>query len=216
MDSVLSEAYGHDDNPSVSSFEQSLRNGIALARLARRLGGPGCQGPIFNVSSISLFYEMKAPLTGYSLAGEQAPKLQYRHTDNIDIFFTFVKSVGLPEIFRFETNDLYNAKNLPKVIYCLHALALVLDQHGIADRMQNLYGKVDFSDDELDARQRGLEEGGQRMPNFGGLDKDLNKNKAPVETEDQSSCLLLRINCSARRLNGCDDRAREAAEGARA
>ena len=122
LDSVLSEAYGHDENPSVSSFEQSLRNGIALARLARRLGGRECQGPIFN-----------------------ADKLQYRHTDNIDIFFTFVKSVGLPEIFRFETNDLYNAKNLPKVIYCLHALALVLDQQGIAERMQNLYGKVDFS-----------------------------------------------------------------------
>lgn len=36
---------------SISDFENSLRNGYALAHLARSLGGPSCQGPIYNVSN---------------------------------------------------------------------------------------------------------------------------------------------------------------------
>lgn len=71
----------------------------------------------------------------------QHPKLQYRHSDNINIFLDFVRRVGLPEViddvirfienltilvlqsFIFEFTDLYNKKNIPKVIYCIHALA---------------------------------------------------------------------------------------------
>lgn len=52
----------------------------------------------------------------------QAPKLDFRHSDNINIFFNFVQKEGLPEGFIFELTDLYNKKNLPKVIYCIHAL----------------------------------------------------------------------------------------------
>lgn len=43
-----------DDSPplwsdSIGDFERSLRNGYALAHLARSLGGPACQGPIYAV-----------------------------------------------------------------------------------------------------------------------------------------------------------------------
>lgn len=38
------------DSESIADFEKSLRNGYALAHLARSLGGPSCQGPIYNVS----------------------------------------------------------------------------------------------------------------------------------------------------------------------
>ena len=70
----------------------------------------------------------------------QAPKLDFRHSDNINHFFRFVREVGLPEVnalgvcndgeididtvqgFIFELTDLYEKKNFPKVIYCIHAL----------------------------------------------------------------------------------------------
>lgn len=40
-----------DPTDTINDFEQSLRNGYALAHLARSLGGERCQGPIYNVRS---------------------------------------------------------------------------------------------------------------------------------------------------------------------
>lgn len=57
--------------------------------------------------------------------------------------------MGGSQIFRFETLDLYNAKNLPKVIYCLHALSHLLARRGMAQRMTNLVGQLDFTGSSL-------------------------------------------------------------------
>lgn len=142
----------------------------------------------------------------------------FRHTVNINIFFQLLDEVGLPEvrpprslplhpdpaneriptppgrehqIFRFETVDLYDAKNLPKVIYCLHALSHLLARRGLTDRMHDLVGQIDFTDAEVGAAQRGLSEAGVRMPNFRGIGKALDRHEAPragsppPETEDE-------------------------------
>lgn len=91
----------------------------------------------------------------------------FRHTENINIFFQFISEVGLPDVslpfspisfsrfnqltsppsqlFRFETVDLYDGKNLHKVIFCLHALSLLLYRRGMTGRMEDLNGKVEFS-----------------------------------------------------------------------
>ncbi|KAK4704775.1 Ras GTPase-activating-like protein IQGAP2/3, partial [Phenoliferia sp. Uapishka_3] len=152
---------------SIGDFEQSLRNGYALAWLGRVLGGEACAGSIYN-----------------------DPKLQYRHTGNIDIFFTFLKVVELPEIFRFETIDLYDAKNLPKVIYCVHALSILLARRGMADGMSNLVGQIEFTDDEVNATQKNLS--GVRMPNFGGIGKAMAIKEEPEpETEEDRRARLL-------------------------
>ena len=75
----------------------------------------------------------------------QAPKLDFRHSDNINHFVAFVRFVGLPEVrwnamvefyvlkcsyqgFVFELTDLYEKKNFPKVIYCIHALRSVVSR----------------------------------------------------------------------------------------
>ncbi|GAA5865578.1 hypothetical protein JCM8547_007655 [Rhodosporidiobolus lusitaniae] len=147
---------------SITDFEQSLRNGYMLAHLARSLGGEACAGPIYN-----------------------APTLQFRHTVNINIFFQLLEEVGLPEIFRFETVDLYDAKNLPKVIYCIHALAIFMAKRGLTEGMQDLVGKVDFTDAEVGAAQKGLSDAGVRMPNFKGLAKALDKHEPAPETPEQ-------------------------------
>lgn len=54
LNSCINRKVTESDSPlwgdSIGVFEQSLRNGYALAHLARSLGGKECQGPIFNVS----------------------------------------------------------------------------------------------------------------------------------------------------------------------
>jgi len=49
------------------------------------------------------------------------------------------------QIFRFETVDLYDAKNLPKVIYCLHALSHLMARRGLTSKMHDLVGQLDFT-----------------------------------------------------------------------
>lgn len=149
---------------SVGDFEQSLRNGYALAHLARSLGSsPACHAPIYN-----------------------DPVRHFRHTQNINIFFEFLREVELPRIFVFETVDCYDGKNLPKVIYCLHALSQLLYRRGITQRgMQDLVGQIEFTDAEVSATEKGLD--GVRMPNFKGIGKALDKHDAvpAPETDEQ-------------------------------
>jgi len=59
----------------VVDMEESLRNGIALAKLVKVFQGEGVVRRIY-----------------------EAPKLAFRHSDNINYFFNFVRHVGLPEV----------------------------------------------------------------------------------------------------------------------
>lgn len=57
--------------------------------------------------------------------------------------------------------------------------------------MENLVGQIDFTDDEVNATQKGLDSSGVRMPNFNGIGKALAKTipeevEEPEETEQQS------------------------------
>jgi Ras GTPase-activating-like protein IQGAP2/3 len=83
----------------VVDMENEMRDGIILAKLARTFE-PECVPRIFT-----------------------HPKLQYRHTDNTNYFFRFCNKVELPISFQFELTDLYEKKNFPKVVYCIHALS---------------------------------------------------------------------------------------------
>lgn len=111
--------------------------------------------------------------------------------------------------FIFELTDLYEKKNFPKVIYCIHALRYLihpdikimfmmfifthshlLARRGMAERIGNLLGRLQFSDDQLRKTQKGLKDAGVPMPNFGNVGKELDKeiNEEPeveIETEDE-------------------------------
>ncbi|KAH8113457.1 hypothetical protein DFH11DRAFT_1602139 [Phellopilus nigrolimitatus] len=160
----------------VVEMEESLRNGVVLAKLSRVFLGEGVVKRIF-----------------------EAPKLDYRQTDNINHFFFFIRHVGLPECFIFETTDLYNKKNIPKVIYCIHALSHLLARRGLAERIGNLLGQLKFSDDQLQRVEKGLKDAGVPMPNFGAVGRELAKeiNEEPeveVETEEERRDRLLLEN----------------------
>ncbi|KAG0744590.1 hypothetical protein G6F57_004214 [Rhizopus arrhizus] len=109
----------------VIRLEETMRNGIVLAKLANWFA-PGTARKIF-----------------------QDPKLQFRHSDNINYFFGALKVIELPQIFWFELTDLYEKKNVPKVIYCIHALSHLLSRHKMAPNIKNLLGQLQFTSHSL-------------------------------------------------------------------
>ncbi|KAF7355360.1 Ras GTPase-activating-like protein rng2 [Mycena sanguinolenta] len=154
----------------VVEMEDGLRNGVVLAKLVR----------VFRPEAVKKIYD--------------APKLDFRHSDNINHFFNFVREVGLPEGFIFELTDLYEKKNLPKVIYCIHALSHLLARRGMAQRIGNLLGALQFSDDQLQRTQKGLKDAGIAMPNFKNvgneLAREINEEPEPETEEERRDRLL--------------------------
>lgn len=87
-------------------------------------------------------------------------------------------------MFLFELIDLYDKKNIPKVIYCIHALSHLLHKKGLAPRIKDLLGKLQFADNVLDSTAQGLEESGVAMPAFGGIQDALAKEMDEPSEEE--------------------------------
>ncbi|ODQ50264.1 hypothetical protein SAICODRAFT_73541 [Saitoella complicata NRRL Y-17804] len=170
--------------PPITDLEEALRDGVILARLARTFA------PVL----VTRIFE--------------DPKRQYRHIDNIDRFFAFCRFVELPELFRFETTDLYDKRNIPKVIYCIHALSFVLYAKGMmTERVRNLVGELDFTEEEISKTQRGIDAAGVRLPDFGGLGKEFGEEPEPepepVETKEERIARELKnASCEIELLQG--------------
>ncbi|KAH8680021.1 putative ras GTPase-activating-like protein rng2 [Tricladium varicosporioides] len=152
--------------PPIVQLEEALRDGVTLAEIVDAL---------YPERRLRIF---------------RSPRLQFRHSDNIAIFFRFLAEVELPDLFRFELIDLYEKKNIPKVIYCIHALSWLLFRKGIVDfRIGNLVGQLEFEHHELEAMQKGLDKAGVSMPSFGNMGKDFGVEPTPepepVETEQE-------------------------------
>jgi Ras GTPase-activating-like protein IQGAP2/3 len=150
--------------PPIVELEEALRDGVTLAEVVESLN-PQRRFKIFHHA-----------------------RLQYRHSDNIAIFFRYLDEVELPDLFRFELIDLYEKKNIPKVIHCIHALSWLLFRKGIVGfRIGNLVGQLEFEHHELEAMQKGLDKLGASMPSFGnmGADFGVEEPPEPEETEEE-------------------------------
>ncbi|CAB4062326.1 IQGAP2_3 [Lepeophtheirus salmonis] len=147
----------HESLPSPTEFESQLRNGILLAKLAH----------FFAPEVVSLKRIFDPLGEKYEESG-----LHFRHTDNINHFLRACSEIGLPSIFTPETTDVYDAKNLPRVVFCLHALSLFLFKIGMAPEMMDLGGKATFTPQELSQTQAALKELDSPMPQFPSLNKD--------------------------------------------
>ncbi|XP_041464345.1 ras GTPase-activating-like protein IQGAP1 isoform X3 [Lytechinus variegatus] len=163
------EACIREDLPPTTELEEGLRNGVYLGKLAH------------------FFAPDKVPLKRIYDKDQsrfQAKGLHFRHTDNTVQWIRAMEVVGLPSIFYPETTDVYDRKNMPKTVYCLHALSLYLFKLGIAPQIQDLYGKVDFTEEEISAMQSELDKYGIQMPQFhkigGILANELSVDDAAV------------------------------------
>jgi Ras GTPase-activating-like protein IQGAP2/3 len=154
-----------DKLPPIVQLEESLRDGVTLAEVVNRLA-PNMEHDLQRMlGSLRIF---------------RSPRLQYRHSDNIAMFFRFVSAVDLPELFRFELVDLYEKKNVPKVIYCIHALSWLLYRRGITSfTISHLVGQLEFTGEELEETQKGIDRSGIKMPDFGGMRKELDIPEPP-------------------------------------
>ncbi|XP_075215376.1 ras GTPase-activating-like protein IQGAP1 [Lycorma delicatula] len=144
--------------PPCTELEENLRNGIVLARLGNLLAPEVV--PKFRI------YDLDSKR--YNAVG-----LQFRHTDNITYWIKSLNAVNLPKIFHPETTDVYDKKNMPKVILCIHALGTHLFKLGRGPLLQDLYGKMSFSDDVIKDKSIELQECGVVMPAFQGIGRLL-------------------------------------------
>ena len=155
----------HEPIPPIVQLEEALRDGVTLAEVVQALRPD---------RSVRIF---------------RHPKLQFRHSDNIATFFRFLGEVELPELFRFELIDLYEKKNIPKVIYCIHALSWLLYRNGMVGfRIGNLVGQLQFEHHELEEMQKGLDKAGINMPSFSGMGASFGAEPEPepepIESEE--------------------------------
>lgn len=96
-------------------------------------------------------------------------KLEFRHTENINRFFKLLQHLNIPDLFRFELTDLYDAKDVPKVWFCLHAMSYIIHQMDVSyPAIENLVGKLEFSESEIKTANRALV--GHSLPNFSSAD----------------------------------------------
>ncbi|XP_078100595.1 ras GTPase-activating-like protein IQGAP3 isoform X2 [Sander vitreus] len=146
MEACLGEAL-----PAPSELEEALRNGVFLAKLGHRFAP--------NAVALKKIYDPEQ--LRYQAAG-----LQFRHTDNINHWRNAMTTLGLPAIFHPETTDVYDRKNMPRAVYCIHALSLYLYRLGLAPQIQDLYGKVKFTEEEINNMKSELDKYGIQMPAF--------------------------------------------------
>uniref|UniRef100_A0A4W6C0X4 IQ motif containing GTPase activating protein 1 n=1 Tax=Lates calcarifer TaxID=8187 RepID=A0A4W6C0X4_LATCA len=145
------EACLDEELPPTTELEEGLRNGVYLAKL----------GNFFAPHTVSLKKIYDREQTRYKATG-----LHFRHTDNVIQWLNAMAEKGLPKIFYPETTDIYDRKNMPRCIYCIHALSLYLFKLGLAPQIQDLYGKVDFTEEEINNMKSELEKYGIQMPAF--------------------------------------------------
>ncbi|XP_056142140.1 ras GTPase-activating-like protein IQGAP3 [Lampris incognitus] len=163
------EACLHEELPAPTELEESLRNGVLLAKL----------GHCFSPNNVPLKKIFDLDQERYKALG-----LQFRHTDNINHWRNAMQEVGLPTIFHPETTDIYDKKNMPRVVYCIHALSLYLFRLGLAPQIHDLYGKVKFTEEEINNMKLELDKYGIQMPAFskigGILTNELSVDEAAV------------------------------------
>ncbi|XP_069032658.1 ras GTPase-activating-like protein IQGAP3 [Embiotoca jacksoni] len=163
------EACLGEELPSPTELEEALRNGVLLAKLGHRFAPTAVpQKKIYDPEQLRY----------------QAVGLQFRHTDNINHWRNAMTTLGLPAIFQPETTDVYDKKNMPRAVYCIHALSLYLYRLGLAPQIHDLYGKVKFTEEEINNMKMELDKYGIQMPAFnkigGILANELSVDEAAV------------------------------------
>lgn len=141
----------NEDIPSIIELSNDgLRDGVILAKLTQQVKPE--------------FVKRITP---------SGSKLQFKHTENINLFFKLLDFVKMPDLFRFELTDLYDKKNIPKVIFCIHALSFMLSKDNKIPSMFDLTGKLNFTDEEIKKSEHSLV--GISLPNFELMHKQFNR-----------------------------------------
>ncbi|CAH2050458.1 unnamed protein product, partial [Iphiclides podalirius] len=137
--------------PDPIEFEECLRNGVYLAKLGNFISP--------ELLPLNKIYDIDQ--RRYKVMG-----LQFKHTDNINKFLQILKKTELPVTFQPETTDIYDKKNMPRVVYCIHALSSHLFKLGKAPLIRDVFGKAVFTDEQLDSVSKDLQKCRHPLPKF--------------------------------------------------
>ncbi|KAG7838952.1 hypothetical protein KL942_003948 [Ogataea angusta] len=148
-------------NDSIAEFQEYLRNGILVAKLAQK----------FGYSKVKNIYYGENNPSGTNYKNKSG--LYFKFTENIVVFLEFLRSIQLPEMFIFETADLFETKNIPKVIFCLHALSYMMSATKKAPQLKRLE-KYDIKDSDIKKIQIKIR--GLKLPNFKNIDDGVRVN----------------------------------------
>lgn len=113
----IEEMIGEKLPPGTANFSDNLRDGVTLCKL----------GNVFSPNSIGKIHIMKA-----------GSVLEFMAVDNISKFMRACSDSDFPKIFMFEVTDLWEKKNVYKVVHCIHTLAYFLNQRGKGVKIKNL------------------------------------------------------------------------------
>uniref|UniRef100_A0A674ERD4 IQ motif containing GTPase activating protein 1 n=1 Tax=Salmo trutta TaxID=8032 RepID=A0A674ERD4_SALTR len=179
--------------------EELSRTGWYLAKL----------GNFFAPQTVSIKKIYDREQTRYKATG-----LHFRHTDNVIQWLNAMTEKGLPKIFYPETTDIYDRKNMPRCIYCIHALSLYLFKLGLAPQIQDLYGKVDFTGESInEAIDQGVPEGTMAaMQNPNAMLLQMNTSSAQHYQDMLHSAKAEKVANSRKRLGENSDAERDVYE----
>lgn len=152
------------NDSDIDQFPDYLTNGILLAEIAR----------YFDPENVSKVYTGFKSINNNNNDNKINYKMinkQFKFTENIVKFLDFLRRVKLPSLFIFETNDLYEKKDIPKVIACLHALSCLMSMLGKCDPVNKLTEDEDVSSAivNLNVNVSKLKQIKHKVGRFGGV-----------------------------------------------
>eukprot|EP00045_Choanoeca_perplexa_P012677 m.139703 g.139703 ORF g.139703 m.139703 type:complete len:775 (-) comp16096_c0_seq1:96-2420(-) len=143
LEAVLSERL-----PPPEKLGDRLANGVLLLKLANS----------FSPKKLRVFDPDESVF--------ESQGMSFRHSDNVLKFISAMNAVQFPTIYHPEVPDVYEKKNIPRLIYCLHALSVFLYKMNMTPMMEDLVGVVDFTDEQLNEVDRTIDESVGPMPSF--------------------------------------------------
>lgn len=136
----------------MSDFQDYFRNGILLAEVVKKLDSSSIKKIYYGQSGSKNKYTNKRGL-------------YFKFTENILQFLKFLKKISMPDMFVFETRDLFEMKDYPKVIFCIQALGYLMNMLGSNFKLAHL-SSTDISTNAKEIRDVKSQIRGVKMPNF--------------------------------------------------
>ncbi|QPG73207.1 hypothetical protein FOA43_000514 [Brettanomyces nanus] len=159
IDAVLGEELDVGES-NISEFQDYFRNGVLLAEITKKL----------DPDSVKSIYYGQATNTVSSAKGKFVNKkgLYFKFTENIVQFLDYLRKVRMPDMFIFETRDLFEMKNFPKVIFCLQALSYLSALKNNMPSIQRVSAdSINVSAEEIRSVQAQIR--GVKLPNFDNI-----------------------------------------------
>lgn len=169
IEEVLDEKLGVDEG-NISEFQDYFRNGVLLAEIVKKLDATAISQIYYGQGSAQNKYTTKKGL-------------YFKFTENIVQILRYLKTVSMPDMFIFETRDLFEMKNFPKVIFCVQALSYMMAMLGKGPQLHHITSnEIHVGVDEIkkiEGQTRGV-----KMPNFNniydGIRVNVGKDIDPV------------------------------------